>query len=246
MFSTSIALRVAIGVLMLDAILELAFISSMVAWLHSTASGSFRIIDPASRTISSSTYTSFDFRGEPEHLLVDQGHTSNGAAGTAFVLIGVGGIISLWLRNRAGKFGHALYCTWLVFNVLALMLTIGALGYVFAVTNKHRHQRIVPDVARRMGDRKYSLQEWTPQNWFSAYLKLDIKDPAVRSEIAKYYRIMKGWQYNLIPLFLVQLVETVLAILDGMRWRKEVRYAGVARDHGQGQEKVSTQSASDM
>ncbi|KAB5546941.1 hypothetical protein GE09DRAFT_1190823 [Coniochaeta sp. 2T2.1] len=241
MFSTSIALKVAIGVLMVDAILELAFISSMVAWLHSTASGSWRVYystmpDPVT----------FNFRGEPQHLLVDQGHTSNGAAGTAFVLIGVGGIISLWLRNRAGKFGHALYYAWLVFNVLALMLTIGALGYVFSVTNKHRHQSIDLNVARRLGNQKYPIQEWTPQNWFSAYLRLEIVDPAVRKDIANHYRVMKGWQYNLIPLFLVQLAETVLAIWDGLRWRKEVRYAGVAQGHPHGQEKVSTHSASEV
>ena len=35
---------------------------------------------------------------------------------------------------------------------------------------------------------------------------------------------MLGWQYNLIPLLLVQLVETLLAMLDFVRRRKEDRY----------------------
>ncbi|KAH8907642.1 hypothetical protein BR93DRAFT_926665 [Coniochaeta sp. PMI_546] len=228
--SISIALKAAIGVLMVDSIIELAFISSMVAWLHRTASGSFPVIAQNGST--------FDLRGEPLHLLVDQGHTSNGAAGTAFVLIGIGGIISLWLRNRAGKFGHGLYYFWVVCNILALMLTIGALGYVFSITNKHRGQVIDLGLAERLKGTKYPLNEWTPQNWFSAFLDLDIADDSVRSDITSHYRVMRGWQYNLIPLFLVQLVETILAVMDCLRWRKEVQYAGVGQ--GQGQEKAGT------
>lgn len=230
--STSIALKAAIGVLMVDSIIELSFISSMVAWLHKTASGSFPVVAGDGST--------FDLRGEPLHLLVDQGHTGNGAAGTAFVLVGVGGIVALWLRNRAGRFGRALYYFWLVCNVLALMLTIGALGYVFSVTSRHRRQTIDLGLAETLRGTKYPLNEWTPQNWFAAFLDLDIADDSVRRDIASHYRVMRGWQYNLIPLFLVQLVETVLAVLDGLTWRREVRYAGVAQ--GQGQEKVSSQS----
>jgi hypothetical protein len=228
--STSIALKAAIGVLMVDSIIELAFISSMVSWLHNTASGSFAIVMGDGST--------FNLRGEPLHLLVNQGHTSNGAAGTAFVLIGVGGILTLWLRNRAGRFGHALYYFWVVCNVLALMLTIAALAYVFSVINQHRGQVIDLGLAESLKGAKYPLDDWTPQNWFSAFLDLHIADDSVRNDIASHYRVMRGWQYNLIPLFVVQLVETVLAVMDGLRWRKEVQYAGVAQ--AQGQEKFST------
>ncbi|KAJ9143190.1 hypothetical protein NKR19_g6957 [Coniochaeta hoffmannii] len=230
--STSIALKAAIGVLMVDSIIELSFISSMVAWLHSTASGSFAII--------SDNGDSYKLRGEPLHLLVDQGHTSNGAAGTAFVLIGLGGILSIWLRSRAGRFGHAVYYSWVVCNILALMLTVGALGYVFSVTNSHRGQVIDQGLARTLDGRaKYQLNSWTPQNWFSALLKLRFADASVRSDVASHYRVMLGWQYNLIPLFLVQLVETVLAVMDCRRWRKEVRYAGVAQGRRVQEKKAS-------
>lgn len=226
--SISLALKAAIGVLMVDSIIELSFISSMVAWLHKVASKTFLV---ANRD----TGSTFRFRGEPLHILVDQGHTSNGAAGTAFVLIGLGGILSLWLRNRPGKFGRTLYSAWLVCNVLALMLTIGALGYVFSVTNAHRGQviRVTSDAFEHA---KYPTGTWTPQNWFAALLELDIANSDVRSDIASHLRVMRGWQYNLIPLFLIQLVETVLAIMDGLRWRGEVRSSAV------GQEKTSMHS----
>jgi hypothetical protein len=223
--STSTALKAAIGVLMVDAIIELSFISSMVAWLHRTASGTFTMV---SENLNDGTYK---LKGEPLHMLVDQGHTSNGAAGTAFVLIGLGGILSLLLRNRASVFGRGLYYAWVVVNVLALMLTVGALGYVFSVTNSHKGQVIDTAVAQALGGTsKYPLDSWTPQNWFSALLKLEFAEEGVRKDVVSHYRVMLGWQYNLIPLFLIQLAETVLAVLDCLRWRKETRYAGVVQN----------------
>ncbi len=107
--SVSLALRVAIALLMIDAIIELAFISSTVSWLHLTAGGTFAV------NYGGST---FALIGKPSHLMVDQGHTSNGAAGTAFIVIGLGGIVALWLQSRPALaqrwFGRGLYGGWLV------------------------------------------------------------------------------------------------------------------------------------
>lgn len=61
--------------LMIDAIIELSFISSMVAWLHSTAGGEFEVIAPESQDT-----LSFNLHGKPKNLLLNQGHTSNGAS----------------------------------------------------------------------------------------------------------------------------------------------------------------------
>ncbi|UKZ79175.1 hypothetical protein TrVFT333_006925 [Trichoderma virens FT-333] len=215
------ALAIALGVLMVDAVLELAFITSMVAWLHNTASGTFAV------KFNGST---FDLYGEPKHFLVDQGHSSNGAAGTAIVLIGFGGILTLWLRSRPNILGAKLtsffYGAWLVILVLGLMLTIGSLGYVFSVTNAHRGQTIDINVASTTGNHKYALDSWTPQNWFPAMLKLDLADDSQRNDIVKHLRIMRGWQYNLIPLFLIQLTTTVLAGLEFLERRKMRPTAG--------------------
>lgn len=102
---SGIILKLAIGLLMLDALLEMALISSMVAWLHRRAGRSFEIDYNGS---------SFSLHGKPFGLLVDQGHTSNGAAGTAFVLVGLGGILVMALRNRSdSRTGRALYNLWL-------------------------------------------------------------------------------------------------------------------------------------
>jgi len=215
--STSLPLKLAIGLLMVVSIIELSFISATVAWLHLTASGTFPV--RANGSI-------FNLAGKPANLMVDQGHTSNGAAGTAFVVIGTGGILALWLRSRfpASRLGAAFYQLWFAFNIPALLLTLGALAYVFAVTNAHKGQRIDVGVAKALNGANYPNDTWTPQNWFSAVLKLDIADGNVRADILSHYRVMLGWQYNLIPFFIVQLVETVLATLDFLKFRRESAY----------------------
>lgn len=102
---SGLTLKIAIGFLMLDSAAEMALISGMVAWLHRRAGRSFDIdYDGAS----------FSLHGKPLGLLVDQGHTSNGAAGTAFVVVGLGGILVLLMRSRSdSRVGRALYPFWL-------------------------------------------------------------------------------------------------------------------------------------
>jgi hypothetical protein len=227
--SLFLPLAIALGVLMVDGVLELAFITSMVAWLHETATGTFTV------KFNDST---FELYGEPKHFLVDQGHSSNGAAGTAIILIGFGGTLALWLRNRPNILGQKLtsffYGAWLVLVGLALMLTLASLAYVFAVTNAHKGQTIDVQVASTTGNHKYALDTWTPQNWFPAVLKLDLANESQRNDIASHLRIMQGWQYNLIPMFLIQLTTTVLAFLEFLERRKSrpstAQYGSVKRN----------------
>ncbi|KAI1088118.1 hypothetical protein F5B19DRAFT_28840 [Rostrohypoxylon terebratum] len=217
MWRTSLALKATLGLLMVDSIIELSFVSSMVAWLHRTASKGFTVNQDGS---------SYLLAGKPLDLMGDQGHTSNGAAGTAFVLIGLGGIVSLylryWARSRVdglGNFARFLYNLWVGLNIPALLLTIGALAYVFAVTNAHEGQTIDTSLAASLNGSPYPEQAWTPQNWFSAVLQLDIVD--ARSDIESHLRVMRGWQYNLIPMFIIQLGFTGLVLWDFATWRKQ-------------------------
>ncbi|KAK6956642.1 hypothetical protein Daesc_001921 [Daldinia eschscholtzii] len=213
----TLVLRIAIALLMVDSAIELAFVSSMVAWIHRTASKGFSFNDGGS---------TYHLAGEPIHIMTDQGHTSNGAAGTAFVLIGLGGILAFvlryWSRNKhdgLGTFARAFYYLWVSINIPALLLTTGALAYVFAVTNAHEGQSIDIALARSLDGDKYPLEYWTPQNWFSAVLQLDIVD--ARNDIESHLRVMRGWQYNLIPMFIVQLGVTILAVWEFIGWRRQ-------------------------
>ncbi|KAI1387212.1 uncharacterized protein F4822DRAFT_276577 [Hypoxylon trugodes] len=217
--SLSLALKAAIGILMVDSIIELSFVSSMVAWLHLTASKGFSF---------NSDGSSHRLAGKPLHMMVDQGHTTNGAAGTAFVLIGLGGIVALtlrhWSRDAQGGsrgFGRFIYQLWVALNIPALLLTIGALAYVFAVTNKHRGQTIDVPLAVSLNGSPYPLEDWTPQNWFSAVLQLDLT--SARDDIHSHLSVMRGWQYNLIPMFIIQLGVTILVVLEFLDWRRQYR-----------------------
>ncbi|ORY67443.1 uncharacterized protein BCR38DRAFT_427065 [Pseudomassariella vexata] len=213
MAETSLALKIAISLLMVDSLIELSFVSSMVGWVHRTASKGFEF------NYNGATYP---LAGTPSNFLVDQGHTSNGAAGTAFVLIGLGGILSLRLRSRSNsrsKSGSNIpYYLWIALNIPALLLTLGALAFTFAVTNAHRGQIIDVELASRLDGSPYPENTWTPQNWFPAVLQLDLV--AGRSDIESILHLMRGWQYNLIPFSIIQLAETVLAVADLMSWRK--------------------------
>lgn len=81
-------------ILMIDGLIEMGMIGETVGFLHARA-GKFFTVNTSSG--------SFDIHGKPKNLYVDQGHTSNGAAGTAVILIGLGGLLTIWLENRRAR-----------------------------------------------------------------------------------------------------------------------------------------------
>lgn len=216
-----------LALLMIDAIIELSFISSMVAWLHSTAGGEFEVIAPEMQDM-----ISFNLHGKPKNLLLDQGHTSNGAAGTAFVLVGLGGILVLTLRHlastssKATRLATLTYFGWLVSTVLSTLLTLAALAYTFAVTNQTRGQTIDVALAASLDSRPYPNyvaypnDDWTPETWFEAVLELTLVEPSLRSDITDHLRIMRAWKWNLISLFLLGVTFSGVAILDAWSERR--------------------------
>jgi hypothetical protein len=190
-----IALRVCLGLLIIDSIIEMAFASSTAAWLDHTASATaFRFVAHGRK---------HPLSGHPRHFIVDQVHTSNAAAVVALVIVGIGSAASFglrdWAQHRKGeraKFSRYVYYLWLSFNIPALLLTGVALIYVFAVTNPRDGQRIRTALAVNENGRPYSRGTWTPQSWFSAVLRLELVRG--KEEIVKHLTVMKGGQYNLI------------------------------------------------
>ncbi|KAI1424621.1 hypothetical protein F5Y12DRAFT_715022 [Xylaria sp. FL1777] len=213
--ATSIALRLSIGLLMLDSLIEIALAGNTTAWLSDTVRHKiFHFTAYGSR---------HHLYGLPLYLISNQIDTSSGAAITAFIVIGIWGFLSLWLRNltqyrrgKFAKFSRYFYYLWVSFNVPALILTGAALTYVFTVTNARAGQRIDTALAVNLNGSPYYVNTWTPQSWFSAVLRLKLTRD--REDIARHLNVMRGWQYNLIPMFLLQLAETVLAFLDYNRW----------------------------
>lgn len=220
----SLSLKIAIGLLMVDSIMELAFVSSMVAWLHARAGGDFEINYNGS---------SFQLHGKPKNLLVDQGHTTNGAAGTAFVLIGLGGILALYLRYAASKstgimrkVGMLWYHFWLVMTLPSMLLTLAALIYTHVVDSEYAGQVIDENLASSLSNQPYPhcvaypLDVWTPPDWFAAVLQLDLASSSDRSDIQTHLNIMYAWSWNLIPMFILGLVVSVLAFMEAFHQRR--------------------------
>lgn len=232
MTKTSLPLKVALGLLMIVSAIELAFVSSTVAYLHRTGGETYLVSYDVGNGPNGHLV---QVPGLPTHLSVNQGHTSNGTAGTGLIVIGWCGMLALWLRGRGalyhrrslgGLLARTWYRLWLLAQVPALLLTLGALAYVFTVTKKHDGQTIDLSLVSQgiVGpDSTYPLLEWTPQNWFDALLRLELGVEGDRSGLETIRRVARGWQYNLIPFFLVQLVETGLALHGAQARRREER-----------------------
>lgn len=86
---------VVLGLLVADAIISLAFLSTMVNFLHTVGGGPYRVTGPNGDI--------FLMHGEPKGLLTNQGHTTNGAGGVAVVLIGFGGLFALIKEHKSRK-----------------------------------------------------------------------------------------------------------------------------------------------
>lgn len=217
----SLPLKITLALVMIASAIELALISATVAYLHQLGNKTLPVFSSPGQTTH--------IPGLPATLLVDQGHTSNGAAGTGLIIIGLGGIIALWLRARpsyyyhGSGFGRFFYRLWLGLNVPALLLTLGALAYVFVVTNMHRGQSVELSAVSEAGHGSvtYPVGTWTPQGWFDALLGLEFVNAGDRDAVLVHQRLARGWQFNLIPLLLVQVAQTVCALLDARRRRAE-------------------------
>ena len=95
-----LGLTAALVVLMIDSAIELALISSMVGYLHRSGANQYPY---------SYAGQSHSIHAKPVKLELNHGHTSNGAAGTALILISFGGFLTLFVdRRRETKVGAML------------------------------------------------------------------------------------------------------------------------------------------
>jgi hypothetical protein len=83
----------ALVLLMIDAAIELALISSMVGYLHRSGANQYPFISDDGGSLAF-------INAKPKGLLLNEGHTSNGASGTALILICFGGFLVLWHERR--------------------------------------------------------------------------------------------------------------------------------------------------
>jgi len=202
--------------LAVDAAITMGLVSNMVSFLHRNGRGPFAV-GPADGS-------PFLLTGEPANLVVDQGHTTNAAGGTALILIGFGGSIALWLERRAQKKwdrSSPFFNIWAVFVLLSSLLTMVALIYTFVETTKTGGQAIDLSVARaNPHPTKYPDGRWTPENWYAAVLDLPLASAAQRRVISGNLTIMRAWRWNLVSLFILGFILLGLVALEVLRMRR--------------------------
>ena len=82
----------ALILLMIDSAIEMALISSMVGYLHRSGANKYPFLSDTG---------ALAFIGpKPKGLLLNEGHTSNGASGTALIIVCFGGFLVLWNERR--------------------------------------------------------------------------------------------------------------------------------------------------
>ncbi|KAI1357511.1 hypothetical protein F5Y08DRAFT_352309 [Xylaria arbuscula] len=218
---TSIALRVSLVLLIFDAIIELFLVCSSLGWLGMVAKSHkyFRFTAYGSK---------HNLAALPRNFLNYPTQICQIAAGTAVFFVGVIGLICLWLRNltqyRIGQFAKGCRCsyyTWVILLAPSLVLTTAALACVFAEASRPSAQ-IDTALAVELNGSQYDRGTWGPQSWLSAVLGLQLVHD--REDIVKQLMFIKGWQYNIIPMFILQFIQFVLGVMDLMRWNRKPRH----------------------
>ncbi|KAE9375014.1 hypothetical protein N431DRAFT_310995, partial [Stipitochalara longipes BDJ] len=209
-------LGVALFLLMIDSAIELALITSMVGYLHRSGANEYPFV--------SDTGDSASILAKPKGLLLNEGHTSNGAAGTALIIVCFGGFLVLWNERRRERRNQTrrpsgLFVAYAIFTVVSWLLTLAALAYTFAVTNQTKGQVIDKAVAVQSEGSEYPLDHWTPENWTKALLALPLTSNTDINYLHGWLRVIEGWKWNLILLFLLGLLVASLTVRECLRER---------------------------
>lgn len=118
-----------------------------------------------------------------------------------------------------------IFIFWVVMTVLSALLTLAAIIYTFVLASQSDDQSINLTVAAANPEPGfYPLDNWTPDNWFIAILDLPLAHDSDRSKIRNMLRLMRGWKWNLIPLFILGVVVASLAVWELIgrgRWRRQ-------------------------
>ncbi|RDW77519.1 hypothetical protein BP6252_05572 [Coleophoma cylindrospora] len=203
-----VPLVVSLALLLVDSAIQLALISAMVGYLHRSG---------ANQYLFAYNDTSVFVNAKPKGLLLNEGHTSNGAAGSALVLVCFGGFFMIWwLRRRAARNVRKpsyLFVAYTVVSILALVLTLVALSWTFALTNQTSGQHINTLIAAQSQHNAYPADEWTPGTWTDALLDLPLIYKKDRAYLKHWRHVIEGWKWNAIPLFLVESVAVVFICL---------------------------------
>lgn len=105
--------------------------------------------------------------------------------------------------------------------LLSFLLTMAALIYTFVETSNTSGQVIDLAVAEaNPAPTHYPAGRWTPENWYAAVLDLPLLREEDRDKIGHNLNLMRGWRWNLVPLFILGFVLLALVALELWRQRR--------------------------
>ncbi|KAF2027191.1 hypothetical protein EK21DRAFT_72579 [Setomelanomma holmii] len=198
-------------------IANLGLISSMVGWLLDQKHNvhSYRIDYEGGP---------FNLNVEPAHMWADQGHESNGVAGYGFFL-GLFGMFVAWRVRKptiltTAQRPHKTLTALLILQFLAVLFTLTAFIFVFAVTYQTNDQHIRAPVAANNQGVNYAEHKWTPETWFKAVLELPLTDSDKRDEIDSKVTNMVAWRWMLLPIFIVDIIAFGVTTMAWLKQRK--------------------------
>lgn len=116
-----------------------------------------------------------------------------------------------------------LFLIYTVFTILTFLLTLAALIYTFTLYIQTKNQSISIPVADLYQGRGYPSNNWTPQTWTKALLNLPLTSDTDVNYLTHWLRVMQGWMWNLIPMFLINGTVAVLAVREVLRQRRGAR-----------------------
>ncbi len=221
MTAISILLKVALGLVWIDGLLEMGLCESCLWWIQGGASGPYEIENPVGG--------SFLMNSEPQHLLVAPTRAAAAAGAFAWTVVGFGGMLALALRGsrlRDRAWASAWWRYWPYISILFALYTLAVTIAVNALVDMHGGQTIDTAVASTLGpDASYPLDSWPLPDFYTAVLDLMlVKDTpetmATAQTIFAHRNTMLSWQWNLVPLIVLQAAVSILAWLEHREWAR--------------------------
>ncbi|QKX61668.1 uncharacterized protein TRUGW13939_08820, partial [Talaromyces rugulosus] len=182
-------------VLLIFATIQLALVSRMVAFLHIQ-----KTQVKTYQALGSDSPLGFKIHVLPEKLSLNQGHTTNGAAGYGLVLSIA--LLAFTFSFRDDRDHTKKLLTMTILLALLSFFILSAFIYVFAVTYLTSNNRINTIYAQSIDGAPYPIDSWTPETWYKALLLL----PLTNVDLTGAYQEMAVWRWWIIPYLIVSML----------------------------------------
>lgn len=207
MLSIRLFTYISVGLLLIDATIELALVGTTLTWRNGQTSGWFDIARGESI---------HNIYGRPPEEYAIPTYISLAAAVVAFVLIGLGGVLCFILQSGLDLsrrlWTRVIYGLWIVLLTPSAVLTLAALTLTWLVNDSIGGLDSLSII--------YSDGPWTLEIWLNAILQQKLIHERDRDEIDRQVAIIRGWRINLVSLFIIGVATSVFGRWDAFQRHK--------------------------